>query len=228
MTCFSSLPVHQKSTTQTLDVLEVMQVLAFLKKERDQKQTETAYRNYLTILFLFRYALRRSELVSLKWDDFKPGEGTFKVIQKGNDPMVKPLVSEHWKLLCEFREFQRKTWEDRQGQREQSPGLHGGDSRDTCPFVFHAIRPRFNTGKYEPLSTVYVFKMVCSVAKKLFPTKKITPHSFRGTFVGVALNQNIEPGEIANGTGHKSVRMVYYYDRRDPIEHNAIAKLTFP
>ena len=204
---FEAFPVHQKSTTPTLNESEMAHILQFMEKQHERSPTITTFRDSLIVRFLFRYALRRSELVSLKWDDFKVESGYFEVIQKGNDPMVKPIIPEDWNLLCQFRSKQ---------------------NQEGSPYVFHAIRPSSKTGQFEPLSVGYVYKMVRAVGKKLFPEKNITPHSFRGTFVGCALNQKIEAGEIANATGHKDVKMVYYYDRRNPITHNAIVKLTFP
>jgi integrase len=51
--------------------------------------------------------------------------------------------------------------------------------------------------------------------------KKITPHSFRTTFVKLALDKNCTDIEIMNATGHGSAQMVKYYDARSPIEVNA-------
>lgn len=202
---FERLPVHQKSTTETLSDSEITQIIEFMQKQYRKSLTVTAFRDALIIRFLFRYALRRSELVSLRWENFKIESGYFEVIQKGNDPMIKPIMAEDWELLCQLQSLQ---------------------GYEKHPFVFHAIRSIGKTRGFKPLSVGYVYKMVRRVCKKLFPQKNITPHSFRGTFVGCALNQKIEAGEIANATGHKDVKMVHYYDRRKQITHNAIAKLS--
>lgn len=224
---FQTLSVRSKSTTDVLTEKEVLEVLAFMKGESDRTKTLTAFRDSIIILFLFRYALRRKELVSLQWDDFCPIDQVFHLIQKGNDSLVKPLLPGDWERLCALR----KRYEEAKitEMKIKSGSLATGAEN---PFVFHAVRGVHEKGsggqESAPLTPGYVYQMVRSVAKKLFPGKNITPHSFRGTFVGMSLNQHIEPGEIANATGHKSVKMVYYYDRRDPIEHNAIVKLAFP
>lgn len=92
---FKPLPTRKKSNTQALTGVEVRQILTHLKSNWEEKQTETAFRDYLIVLFLAHYALRRSELVSLRWEDFKPNEGWFEVIQKGHELREKTLLPEN-------------------------------------------------------------------------------------------------------------------------------------
>ncbi len=199
---FKPLPTRKKSNTQALTGAEVRQILAYLKSNWDEKQNETEFRDYLIVLFLAHYALRRSELVSLRWEDFKPNEGKFEVIQKGHQPREKTLLPAHWQLLCEFRDQ--------------------FDQTGKSPYVFHAIKPNRKTKLYQPLTVVYVFQVVKAVVESIVPHKHITPHSFRGTFIGLALDAGIDPAKIAHDTGHSSVKMVYYYDPRDHREDTAI------
>lgn len=199
---FKPLPTRKKSNTQALTGTEVRKILDHLKRNWDKKQTETAFRDYLIVLFLVHYALRRSELVSLRWEDFKPHKGTFEVIQKGHEIKEKTLLPAHWQLLCEFR--------DRFDQTVKSP------------YIFHAINPNMRTRVFHPITAVYVFQVVKAVVTKIIPHKHITPHSFRGTFIGLALDAGIDPAKIAHDTGHASVKMVYYYDPRSQRENTAI------
>ena len=45
--------------------------------------------------------------------------------------------------------------------------------------------------------------------------KNATPHSFRKSFIEMALNNNEDFISIINATGHSTVEMVKYYDTRD-------------
>ncbi len=220
MVHFERCRVHQKSTTDTLTAEEVSRLLHHLESMIYEQASFLTFRNFIIFRLLYRYALRRSELVSLRWEHFHPQKGWFSVIQKGNDPIIKPLRDDDWEILQRFRLIQ-----DEHINPWVKPYRNRKHAENLFPFLFHAVRPNRRTGRFEPLTPSSVYKLVCGIAGKLFPEKHITPHSFRGSFVGAALNQKIEPGEIANGTGHKSIRMVYYYDKRDPLENNAIAKL---
>ena len=55
---------------------------------------------------------------------------------------------------------------------------------------------------------------------------KITPHSFRTTFVKKALQKGLEYIEIMNSTGHSSMELIKYYDTRDTLKANAINSMS--
>jgi len=74
----------------------------------------------------------------------------------------------------------------------------------------------------KPITTEYIFEMVKKIAFKIVPDKKITPHSFRKTFIELALNNKEDFISIINATGHATVEMVKYYDTRDTLKNNAI------
>jgi len=60
------------------------------------------------------------------------------------------------------------------------------------------------------------------ICNKLQIEKKITPHSFRKTFIELSLNKNENYNNIMNATGHKTSQMIRYYDYRDKVQNNAI------
>ena len=64
--------------------------------------------------------------------------------------------------------------------------------------------------------------MSCNIV----PTKNITPHSLRKTFIELALDNGDDLIAICNATGHESVEMVKYYDTRDRLKNNAINSLS--
>lgn len=53
-------------------------------------------------------------------------------------------------------------------------------------------------------------------------TKRLHPHSFRHTFVTMALDAGVSERDIIDSTGHSNSSMIHYYDRnRGAIERNA-------
>ncbi len=65
-------------------------------------------------------------------------------------------------------------------------------------------------------------RVVARVVRQAHITKRITPHSFRHTFVTLALDAGQRERDIAASTGHADSRMVAYYDRnRDAIARNS-------
>lgn len=60
---------------------------------------------------------------------------------------------------------------------------------------------------------------------EVIPTKKITPHSLRKTFIELALDNGDDLISIANATGHSTVEMIKYYDTRDRLKNNAVNSL---
>jgi len=65
-------------------------------------------------------------------------------------------------------------------------------------------------------------KITQKMCERLHINKKITPHSFRKTFIEIALDKNENYNNIMNATGHKTTQMVRYYDYRDKVKNNAI------
>jgi integrase/recombinase XerD len=60
------------------------------------------------------------------------------------------------------------------------------------------------------------------LCRKVGITKRITPHSFRHSFVTLALDAGVPERDIMASTGHSSGVMLTYYDRnRASIERNA-------
>lgn len=74
----------------------------------------------------------------------------------------------------------------------------------------------------KPLNTSYIYEFVAKLVIKRFPGRRITPHSFRKSFIELTLNNNEDFISIINATGHSTVEMVKYYDTRDRLKNNAI------
>jgi site-specific recombinase XerD len=58
-------------------------------------------------------------------------------------------------------------------------------------------------------------------------TKRITPHSFRHTFVTMGLDAGVSERDLIDSTGHGDTRMLRYYDRnRGSVHRNATHAVT--
>lgn len=74
----------------------------------------------------------------------------------------------------------------------------------------------------KPIRAEYIMKITQQMCNRLGIDKKITPHSFRKTFIEISLNKNENYNNIMNATGHKTSQMIRYYDFRDKVKNNAI------
>lgn len=195
---FTSLKTERRSTTTSLTRAEIIDLLEFAKGEH--KLSETKFRDYMILVFMFGLALRRDEVSNLKWSDINFQQHTINVYQKGGSHKLLPLPISIVLLLDEFK-------------------LKFGNA---CPYLFHPVRNNRTKELNKPIRTEYIFEMVAKIAFQVVPEKRITPHSFRKTFIEQALNNKEDFISIINATGHATVEMVKYYDTRDALKHNAI------
>lgn len=195
---FTAHKTERRSTTTSLTRAEVIDFLAFAKGEH--RRSETKFRNYLILVCMFALALRRDEVSNLKWDDVDFQQHTVNVYQKGGSYKLLPLPIS---MVLLFDEFKRQ---------------YG----NVCPYIFHPVRNNRTNELNKPIRTEYIFEVVKKIALQVVPGKKITPHSFRKTFIELALNNKEDFISIINATGHATVEMVKYYDTRDTLKNNAI------
>ena len=190
--------VDRKSKTKSLSRAEIIEVISFMANRRNKSQT--AFRDYIAICFLSVLALRRNELVGLKWSDIDFESSSANIFQKGGSYKLLPVPTNVLKLLREYR--------DRFG--------------DSCVYIFSPVRNN-TTGKLnKPLHTSYIYQLVTKTVFKVTKGKRATPHSFRKSFIEMALNNNEDFISIINATGHATVEMVKYYDTRDTLKNNAV------
>lgn len=195
---FKPHKAEKRSTTTSLTRAEMVDFLAFAKGEH--RLGETKFRNYLILAFMFGLALRRDEASNLKWDDIDFQQQTANVYQKGGSFKLLPLPVSIVLLLQEFKTLYPSN----------------------CPYIFHPVRNNRTKELDKPIRTEYIFEMVKKIAVLVVPDKNITPHSFRKTFIELALNNKEDFISIINATGHATVEMVKYYDTRDTLKNNAI------
>ncbi len=190
--------VDRKSKTKSLTRAEVLDVISYMGKKKDASQT--SFRDYLGICCLSIMALRRNELVGIKWSDIDFEASSANVFQKGGSYKLLPIPANLLSLLVEYRE----------------------KFLITSDFVFSPVRNNSTKSLNKPLNTSYIYKLVQKVVAKVANGKRATPHSFRKSFIEMALNNQEDFISIINATGHSTVEMVKYYDTRDSLKNNAV------
>jgi len=195
---YQAYKVDKKSNTQSLTRAEVLDVINYYAKRHELSQT--SFRDYLAICFLAVFALRRNELVGLKWSDVDFDVQSINVFQKGGSYKLLPIPLN---LLTRLKEYQLKY------------EIHS-------EYIFSPIRNNSTKTLNKPLNTSYIYQIVKKSVAKVANGKKATPHSFRKSFIEMALNNQEDFISIINATGHSTVEMVKYYDTRDSLKNNAV------
>lgn len=196
---FKQMEVPLKSTTESLSKKEIMQIINYTKAESEKGEAE--FRNYLIILFLSSLALRRNELVNLKWSDIEKTSFIISVFQKGRTIKKLPLPIQIIEPLMQFKK----------------------EYKSKSEFIFRPTQNHKTKELDKPLSTDSVFKIVKDIIKEVFPKKdNITPHSFRKSFIEISLDARIDVSSIRNATGHHNLDALRYYDGRDEVLNNAV------
>jgi integrase len=190
--------VDRKSNTKSLTRGEILDVISYMGKRKGASQT--SFRDYLAICCLSVMALRRNELVGIKWSDIDFEISSVNIFQKGGSYKLLPIPVNLLTLLIEYRE----------------------KFIITSDFVFSPVRNNSTKLLNKPLNTSYIYKLVQKVVAKVANGKRATPHSFRKSFIEMALNNQEDFISIINATGHATVEMVKYYDTRDTLKNNAV------
>ena len=197
---FKPEQANKTSNTQSLSRGEIQEILIRLKQ--NHKTSKRNYRNYLLVSFMFVFALRRNEVANLQWQDiyFFAETPYLEVYQKGRTLKRLPLPAPLKSLLLEFKE----------------------NFASATSYIFTPIINNSTKDTLKPLSNTQINRIVSDIVKEIIPDKNITPHSFRKTFIEIALSNNVSLVDIMNGTGHSSVEMVKYYDSRSNLDNNAV------
>jgi len=162
----------------------------------------------LLILSCMMLSMRRNEVAHLRWKDLDWWTSVITVFGKGQKLKYLPLPPT---LITYLREFQ-----DLKLSLEY-----------ISDYIFSPLKNPTTENFAKPISGSYLFQLIQKITKKLQlegkidHEKKITPHSFRTTFVKLALERKQTDIEIMNATGHSTSAMVKYYDSRSPVEANA-------
>lgn len=199
---FQAYKVDRKSNTKSLTRAEILDVIKFMSKKHTKSQT--AFRDYLAFCFLSVLALRRNELVGLKWTDIDFEVSSANIFQKGGSYKLLPVPGNLMNKLCEYqKKYEMKS-----------------------EYIFSPVRNNSTKSLNKPLNTTYIYKLVKNTVFQVANEKYATPHSFRKSFIEMALNNQEDFISIINATGHATVEMVKYYDTRDTLKNNAVHSMS--
>ncbi|CAM2008787.1 tyrosine-type recombinase/integrase [Acanthopleuribacter pedis] len=190
------LPVHGKSNTNCLNKDEILKILRYLKSAAVD---EGSTRNYLLVLCMLVFCLRRKEAATLSWSQIDEIDARITFTQKGLREKVNPISHLLLKLLLEYR--------NKYGKEDS--------------YLFRPIRDRRSKESNKPVSGEFVYNLVTTTAKKVLPEKSgVTPHSFRSSFISNGLDMTDDLTRLMNASGHSSVEMLLYYDLRSKLRVN--------
>ncbi len=200
-----------KTSTDDLEKDEVEAIWSHVKAEVIIAETnfQLVSRTQQKLIFSFlMLSLRRNEIAHLRWDDWDKKKWFITVFGKGQKYKYLPLNEKMKSILGDYESLKKKHWY-------------------ISSYIFSPIRNNSTWDSAKPISWTYIFNLVKKVCTQLQlewaidPEKKITPHSFRTTFVKLALDSWKTDIEIMNTTGHSTSQMVKYYDSRSQLEVNA-------
>jgi integrase len=195
---FQPHKTERKSNTTSLTRAEAIDVLKYT--EGKHRKSERDFRNHLIIIFLNIFALRRNELVGLTWDDVNFQECSINVYQKGGSTKLLPIPPNIMYYLESFK------------------NIYPTDSA----YIFRPTTNNTTKDLNKPLTTSYIFQLIEKITKEVVPDKKITPHSFRKTFIELSIANKEDFVAICNATGHTNINMLGYYCASDRLKHNAV------
>jgi len=200
-----------KTSTDDLEKQEVEAIWSHVSAEvvRAETNFQLVSRTQQKMIFAFlMLSLRRNEIAHLRRDDRDEAKWFITIFGKGQKYKYLPLNKKMQAYLKDFRSLKQE---------------HGYAS----PYILSPLRNNSTGDTSKPITWTYIFNIVKKVTTllqmegEISLDKKITPHSFRTTFVKLALNSGKTDIEIMNTTWHSTSQMVKYYDSRSPLEVNA-------
>jgi integrase len=207
------VPYSTPQQTST-DALEQSELEAMRTTVREKFATAESQKakifalQQLLIMGCMMLSMRRNEVAHLRWKDLDWGTCVITVFGKGQKLKYLPLPPT---LITYLHTFQ---------DSKLSLGY-------VSEYIFSPLKNPSTGDLAKPITGSYLFQLIQKIAKqlqlegKIDPDKQITPHSFRTTFVKLALERKQTDIEIMNATGHSTSAMVKYYDSRSSIDVNA-------
>ena len=144
-------------------------------------------RDRLILELFYGTGMRRSELINLKWENINLGQGTIKVLGKGNKERLIPLLSF---LKSSLVKYEQKV-------KEKFP-------RGEFPFILLS-----NTGKKTYDSLIY--RTVTGYFKQVSRKAKKSPHLLRHSFATHLLNGGADLNTVKELLGHTSLAATQVY-----------------
>jgi len=159
-----------------------------------------AMRDAAVIALTYGAGLRRHEAAGLMLADLDIGQGTIKVLGKGNKERINSLHNKNLDII--------QTWLEERGLQ---PG----------PLFLRARKG--NRLVNEPISGQTIYDIIIRRYKEA-GLKRLTPHDLRRTFATKLLENGEDVFLVQDLMGHSSVETTKNYDRRDEKAKTKAAK----
>lgn len=151
-----------------------------------------AERDKLVLMMLYGSGLRVSELVSLKLDDLYFEEEFIKVLGKGNKERLVPLSNKTAKQIKQYLQYYYNEFQTQQTGNNL------------------IINQRGN-----PISRIYIFKVIKKLAEKAQLSKSISPHTLRHSFATVMIEAGADLRAVQQMLGHENLTTTEIYTHLD-------------
>jgi integrase/recombinase XerC len=160
--------------------------------EQPDRATPEGCRDRALLELLYSTGIRLSELIGLNVEDVELGNGTIRVIGKGNKQRIVPFGRPAARALKEYLAV-RTGWRDNAG--------HGTDSTEP---VFLTVRGRRMNPKGVNVLVGRYISRVSEIEKK-------SPHVIRHTFATHMLNRGADLQAVKELLGHESLSTTQIY-----------------
>lgn len=159
---------------------------------------KSGYLHKAILVLLFSTAIRKSELINLKLEDYQEHQG-LKIIQfKGKRGKIS-RVPLHPAAIYHLEKYI-------QHMRDIGRELKSGD------YLFQSASHKMSDNKrLQPTSIDFIVKRHC---KKIGITAKISPHSARATVIGSLLESGVDLYKVSQLANHSNVKTTQGYDKR--------------
>ena len=161
---------------------------------------KTSPKHHAVVCLLGFNGVRVSELVGIDIETMgrERGYNTFSIVRKGGKTQTLPMAGRTWWAVETYM-----------------------DGRTSGP-LFLAWR-----SETERMPRYSVNNMVKGLVAKAGITKRISPHSFRHSFITLSLDAGVAGRDVQNSSGHADSRMTSYYDRnKTSLARNATHTLS--
>ena len=149
-------------------------------------------RDKTIVMLLYGSGLRVSELVELKINNLYLDEGFIKVLGKGNKERLVPVGAKTIRQLGYYFESYRK---------------HISKNNTNNNVILNQ--------KGNPLSRIFIFKIIKDLALKAGIQKNISPHTLRHSFATVLIEAGADLRAVQQMLGHESITTTEIYTHLD-------------
>lgn len=184
-----SIPIHKSYRVPAGRALSYEEADKLLSA-CDNDERIQGVRDKAILALLFGTGMRRSEIVSLKYEDLNWNDHSFLIQGKGDKERYVDMTKRAWQMLAH--------WIDVRGTQ------HGP--------VFTRIRVG-NMMTDEGLSSDAVYYLTKQIQRKA-GLENIRPHDLRRSFITWALDEGMDISLVGEMVGHSDIQTTSMYDQR--------------